>query len=474
MRRHRRSTRRPGGGSRRWPTASPAAPSAPPTPTASPTSTSAPCSSSTPRTAAAATMTVVRPHLQWGVAELDGRPGRRLRREAAQRALDQRRLPLLRAGGAGAHRRRQRARARAAGASWPRPGELRAFRHEGFWDCMDTYKDAVVLDDLWNSGRAPWRVWDAAAAGAVKRALVTGGHGFVASQPGAGAARARRRGDACSTCAAPPLSGLALQGIAARGRAGRGRPPRRRARSAPRSSRASSTSSSTSAPRPWSARRWPTRPRPSRPTCAGPGPCSRPAGGRRCRRSSSPPPTRPTAPARSCPTARRCGCAPASPYEASKAAADAIALSYRPAYGLPVAVTRFANIYGGGDLNFSRLIPEAIAAVLDGRRPQIRSDGSPERDFLYVDDAVAAYLAVEHAVGAGGPGGGRGLQRRRRAPAPGARGAGDDRRGLRLRPRARVPRHRQPGRGDRPPVRRLDEAARADRLGAGRSDCATA
>jgi CDP-glucose 4,6-dehydratase len=94
---------------------------------------------------------------------------------------------------------------------------------------------------------------------------------------------------------------------------------------------------------------------------------------------------------------------PASPYEASKAAADAIALSYRPAYGLPVAVTRFANIYGGGDLNFSRLIPEAVAAILDGRRPQIRSDGSPERDFLYVDDAVAAYLAIEHAVGAGGP-----------------------------------------------------------------------
>jgi len=93
---------------------------------------------------------------------------------------------------------------------------------------------------------------------------------------------------------------------------------------------------------------------------------------------------------------------PASPYEASKAAADAIALSYRAAYGLPVAVTRFANIYGGGDLNFSRLIPEAVVAVLDGRRPAIRSDGSPERDFLYVDDAVAAYLAIEHAVGAGG------------------------------------------------------------------------
>jgi CDP-glucose 4,6-dehydratase len=94
---------------------------------------------------------------------------------------------------------------------------------------------------------------------------------------------------------------------------------------------------------------------------------------------------------------------PASPYEASKAAADAIALSYRPAYGLPVAVTRFANIYGGGDLNFSRLIPETVAAVLGGRRPAIRSDGSPERDFLFVDDAVAAYLAIEHSVGAGGP-----------------------------------------------------------------------
>src|SRR5262249_19497994 len=60
---------------------------------------------------------------------------------------------------------------------------------------------------------------------------------------------------------------------------------------------------------------------------------------------------------------------PASPYEASKAAADAIALSYWPAFSLPVAVTRFANVYGGGDLNFSRLVPEAIVAVLEGRRP---------------------------------------------------------------------------------------------------------
>lgn len=109
---------------------------------------------------------------------------------------------------------------------------------------------------------------------------------------------------------------------------------------------------------------------------------------------------------------------PASPYEASKAAADAIALSYWPAFGLPVAVTRFGNIYGGGDANFSRLIPEAITAVLDGRRPRIRSDGSPERDLLYVADAVAAYLAVERAAGAGGRGAGEAFNAGGETPHP--------------------------------------------------------
>jgi CDP-glucose 4,6-dehydratase len=91
----------------------------------------------------------------------------------------------------------------------------------------------------------------------------------------------------------------------------------------------------------------------------------------------------------------------AYPYDASKAAADIVARSYAHAYGLPLAVTRFANIYGGGDLNFSRLIPETTIAVLDGRPPVIRSDGSPERDFLHVDDAIAAYLAIEAALGQG-------------------------------------------------------------------------
>jgi CDP-glucose 4,6-dehydratase len=89
---------------------------------------------------------------------------------------------------------------------------------------------------------------------------------------------------------------------------------------------------------------------------------------------------------------------PTAPYEASKAAADLIARSYWPSYGLPVAVTRFANVYGGGDLNFSRLIPEAVSAAVAGRPPVLRSDGSPERDFLYVEDAAAAYVAIAAAL----------------------------------------------------------------------------
>jgi CDP-glucose 4,6-dehydratase len=86
------------------------------------------------------------------------------------------------------------------------------------------------------------------------------------------------------------------------------------------------------------------------------------------------------------------------PYDVSKACADLIARSYWHSYGLPVAVTRCANLYGGGDLNASRLIPEAVAAALAGRAPVIRSDGTPERDFLHVEDAVAAYLALASAL----------------------------------------------------------------------------
>jgi CDP-glucose 4,6-dehydratase len=90
---------------------------------------------------------------------------------------------------------------------------------------------------------------------------------------------------------------------------------------------------------------------------------------------------------------------PRFPYDASKAATDLIARSYWHTWRLPVAVTRFANLYGGGDFNLSRLVPETVVAALTGRAPVVRSDGSPERDFLYVEDAVAAYLAIAAALG---------------------------------------------------------------------------
>ncbi len=99
---------------------------------------------------------------------------------------------------------------------------------------------------------------------------------------------------------------------------------------------------------------------------------------------------------------------PLSPYEASKAAADLLARSYWFTWQLPVAVTRLANVYGGGDANASRLVPEAVVAALSGRAPVIRSDGTPERDFLYVEDAVGAYLALWDAL-AHGPAGSGGV-----------------------------------------------------------------
>jgi CDP-glucose 4,6-dehydratase len=89
---------------------------------------------------------------------------------------------------------------------------------------------------------------------------------------------------------------------------------------------------------------------------------------------------------------------PRYPYDVSKACADLIARSFHATFGLPVAVTRCANIYGGGDLNLSRLVPGTMVSVLRGERPVIRSDGTPERDYLHVDDAVAAYLALAEQV----------------------------------------------------------------------------
>jgi CDP-glucose 4,6-dehydratase len=85
---------------------------------------------------------------------------------------------------------------------------------------------------------------------------------------------------------------------------------------------------------------------------------------------------------------------PLYPYDVSKAATDMIARSYAATYDMPIAVTRLANVYGGGDSNFSRIIPDSARLLADGSAPVIRSDGSPERDYLYVEDAVDAYLAI--------------------------------------------------------------------------------
>ena len=82
------------------------------------------------------------------------------------------------------------------------------------------------------------------------------------------------------------------------------------------------------------------------------------------------------------------------PYDVSKSCADLIALSYFFTYGTPVAITRCGNLFGGGDLNFNRLIPGTIRSVLQGEAPIIRSDGKFIRDYFYVRDAVDAYLQL--------------------------------------------------------------------------------
>jgi CDP-glucose 4,6-dehydratase len=89
---------------------------------------------------------------------------------------------------------------------------------------------------------------------------------------------------------------------------------------------------------------------------------------------------------------------PTHPYDVSKAAADLIARSYASTYGLPVAITRAGNFFGGGDLNWSRVVPGTVRSALRGTRPVIRSDGSPLRDYLYIEDAIEAYLLLAEAV----------------------------------------------------------------------------
>lgn len=89
------------------------------------------------------------------------------------------------------------------------------------------------------------------------------------------------------------------------------------------------------------------------------------------------------------------------PYDVSKSCADLIAQCYAHSYDLPVAVTRCSNLYGGGDLNWNRLLPGTIRSVLRGERPIIRSDGTFKRDYLFVEDAVKGYLMIAEQLAQG-------------------------------------------------------------------------
>lgn len=82
------------------------------------------------------------------------------------------------------------------------------------------------------------------------------------------------------------------------------------------------------------------------------------------------------------------------PYDVSKSAADLIAQSYYATYKLPVCITRCGNMFGGGDVNFSRVVPGTIKSLLENKPPLIRSNGKFIRDYLYVEDAADAYLAL--------------------------------------------------------------------------------
>lgn len=88
------------------------------------------------------------------------------------------------------------------------------------------------------------------------------------------------------------------------------------------------------------------------------------------------------------------------PYDVSKSCADLIAHTYAVSYGLPVAITRCGNFYGGGDLNWNRIIPGTIRSIVRGQNPIVRSDGHYIRDYFYVEDGAAAYMLLAESLSA--------------------------------------------------------------------------
>jgi CDP-glucose 4,6-dehydratase len=88
------------------------------------------------------------------------------------------------------------------------------------------------------------------------------------------------------------------------------------------------------------------------------------------------------------------------PYDVSKSCADLLAHAYHVTYNLPVAITRCGNFYGGGDLNWNRIVPGTIRSVLRGQAPIVRSDGKYIRDYFYVEDGAAAYMLLAERLAA--------------------------------------------------------------------------
>ncbi|HEX8149923.1 MAG TPA: NAD-dependent epimerase/dehydratase family protein [Pyrinomonadaceae bacterium] len=94
------------------------------------------------------------------------------------------------------------------------------------------------------------------------------------------------------------------------------------------------------------------------------------------------------------------------PYDVSKSCGDLIARAYAVTYGLPVVITRCGNFYGGGDLNWNRIVPGTIRSALRGEAVVVRSDGSPVRDYFYIEDGAAAYMLLAERLAADGTLGG--------------------------------------------------------------------
>ncbi len=86
------------------------------------------------------------------------------------------------------------------------------------------------------------------------------------------------------------------------------------------------------------------------------------------------------------------------PYDVSKSCADLLGQAYWASYALPISITRCGNFYGGGDLNFNRIVPGTIRSLFDGKRPVIRSDGTLVRDYFYIKDAVSAYVQLAQKI----------------------------------------------------------------------------